>query len=53
MELKPVSPTAKGPAKTFSGDVYVTPIYRGEDPSRMIISLIRITDEEYQDANRR
>ena len=43
MELKPVSPTAKGPAKTFSGDVYVNPIYRGEDPSRMIISLVRFT----------
>jgi quercetin dioxygenase-like cupin family protein len=43
LELKPVSPTAKGPAKTFSGDVYVNPIYRGEDPSRMIISLVRFT----------
>ena len=41
LELKPVSPTAKGPAKTFTGDVYVTPIYRG--PSRMIISLVRFT----------
>ena len=43
LELKPVSPTAKGPAKTFTGDVYVTPIYRGQGPSRMIISLVRFT----------
>ncbi|MGH3197403.1 MAG: hypothetical protein ACRDOH_36745 [Streptosporangiaceae bacterium] len=31
MELKPVTPTAKGPASTFTGDVYVNPIYRGEE----------------------
>ncbi len=43
MELKPISPTAKGPAQTFTGDVYVTPIYRGEQPSRMIVSLVRFT----------
>jgi hypothetical protein len=43
LELNPVSPTAKGPAKTFSGDVYVNPMYRGEAPSRMIISLVRFT----------
>ena len=43
MELKPVTPTAKGPASTFTGDVYVNPIYRGEEPSRMIVSLVRFT----------
>jgi quercetin dioxygenase-like cupin family protein len=43
LELKPVTPTAKGPASTFSGDVYVNPIYRGEEPSRMIVSLVRFT----------
>ena len=41
MELKPVTPTAKGPASTFTGDVYVNPIYQGEEPSRMIVSLVR------------
>ena len=41
MELRPVSPTAKGPASNFAGDVYVNPIYRGEEPSRMIVSLVR------------
>jgi quercetin dioxygenase-like cupin family protein len=43
VELKPISPTAKGPTQTFTGDVYVTPIYRGEEPSRMIVSLVRFT----------
>jgi hypothetical protein len=37
MELRPVSPTAKAPASTFTGDVYVNPIYRGDEPSRMIV----------------
>ena len=41
MELKPLTPTAKGPASTFTGDVYVNPIYQGEEPSRMIVSLVR------------
>ena len=43
MQLKPVTPTAKAPAANFTGDVYVNPIYRGEDPSRMIVSLVRFT----------
>jgi hypothetical protein len=29
MELRPVSLTAKALASTFTGDVYVNPIYRG------------------------
>ncbi len=43
MELKLVTPTAKGPASTFTGDAYVSPIYRGEEPSRMIVSTVRFT----------
>jgi quercetin dioxygenase-like cupin family protein len=43
LELKPVTPTAKGPASTFTGDVYINPIYRGDEPSRMIVSLVRFT----------
>jgi quercetin dioxygenase-like cupin family protein len=43
MRLRPVSPTAKAPANNFTGDVYVNPIYRGEEPSRMIVSLVRFT----------
>jgi quercetin dioxygenase-like cupin family protein len=43
MELLSVSPTAKAPASNFTGDVYVNPIYRGKEPSRMIVSLVRFT----------
>lgn len=43
MELRPINPTAKGPNKIFTGDVYLTPIYRGEESSRMIVSLVRFT----------
>jgi quercetin dioxygenase-like cupin family protein len=43
LELKPTNPTAKAHTETFTGDVYVTPVYRGEEPSRMIVSLVRFT----------
>src|SRR4051812_1758141 len=43
MELKPVGPTAQAPAQRFTGDVYLTMIYDGQDPSRMNISLVRFT----------
>jgi quercetin dioxygenase-like cupin family protein len=43
MELKTVNPTAKAPAKAFTGDVYVTPIYSGTEPSRMTVALVRFT----------
>jgi quercetin dioxygenase-like cupin family protein len=43
LELKPVGPTAKAPAQAFTGDVYVTPIYNGEEPSRMVVALVRFT----------
>jgi quercetin dioxygenase-like cupin family protein len=43
MELRPVSPTGKAPTTTFTGDAYVNPIYRGEEPSQMIVSLVRFT----------
>src|SRR5207302_10669398 len=41
MELRPVIPTVK--ANNYTGDVYVNLIYRGEDPSRMIVALVRCT----------
>ncbi|MBV6756663.1 (R)-mandelonitrile lyase [Rhodococcus opacus] len=40
METKPTIPTAKAPSHYFTGDVYVDPICRGEDPSRMIVSSV-------------
>ena len=43
MELRPIGPTAKGPAATFTGDVYVTSIYQGQEPSRMVVALVRFT----------
>jgi quercetin dioxygenase-like cupin family protein len=43
LELRTLTPTAKGSATTFTSDVYVNPIYRGEEPSRMIVSLVRFT----------
>ncbi len=43
MERKPITATAKAPDTNFRGDVYVNPIYRGDDPSRMIVSLVRFT----------
>jgi quercetin dioxygenase-like cupin family protein len=42
-QLKPVNPTAKGPAQRFTGDVYITPIVTGEPPSRMTVALVRFT----------
>ena len=43
MQLKPVNPTARGPAQNFTGDVYVTPIYSGTEPSRMTVALVRFS----------
>jgi quercetin dioxygenase-like cupin family protein len=43
MELHPVRPTVKTPASNFTGDVYMTPIYRATEPSRMSVSLVRFT----------
>jgi quercetin dioxygenase-like cupin family protein len=43
MELQTPRPTTKGPGQTFTGDVYVTPIYNGEEPSRMGVALVRFT----------
>jgi quercetin dioxygenase-like cupin family protein len=43
VELQQVQPTVKTPAEWFTGDVFMTPIYRGTEPSRMSISLVRFT----------
>lgn len=43
MELQTVSPTTQAPATRFTGDVYVTPIYSGQEPSRMTVALVRFT----------
>jgi quercetin dioxygenase-like cupin family protein len=38
-----VNDTAKAPEAAFTGDVYVTPIKKAEDTSRLIASLVRFT----------
>jgi quercetin dioxygenase-like cupin family protein len=43
VELNITRPTAKAPAQAFTGDVYVTPIYNGREPSRMTVALVRFT----------
>ena len=43
MERLPIADTWKAPAEWFTGDVYVTPIYAGEEPSRARLSLVRFT----------
>lgn len=35
--------TVKGPAETFTGDVYVTPFHQADPPSRMTAALVRFT----------
>ena len=43
MELQSVRPTVKTPAANFTGDVYLTPIHSGTEPSRMTVGLVRFT----------
>jgi quercetin dioxygenase-like cupin family protein len=43
MQLQSTRPTVKGPESYFTGDVYVTPIYNGQEPSRMTVALVRFT----------
>jgi quercetin dioxygenase-like cupin family protein len=41
--IQPKQPTAKGPAEWFTGDVFIDPIARGEEPSRVRVSAVRFT----------
>jgi quercetin dioxygenase-like cupin family protein len=43
VELQPVRPTVRTPASNFTGDVYMTPIHVGTEPSRMTVALVRFT----------
>jgi quercetin dioxygenase-like cupin family protein len=43
VEIQPQQPTAKGPAEWFTGDVFIDVIARGEEPSRVRVSLVRFT----------
>jgi quercetin dioxygenase-like cupin family protein len=41
MEIQPKLPSAKGGADAFTGDVWLDVIARGEEPSRVRVSLVR------------
>ena len=43
MERSPIRPTGKGPANTFTGDVFVTSFATPSGPSRLVGSLVRFT----------
>ena len=43
MEILPKQPSIKGPAERFTGDVYIDPIARGHDPSRIQVSAVHFT----------
>lgn len=43
MEIVSRQPTRKGPAETFSGDVWLTPLVANSDPSRLRVSLVRFS----------
>ena len=40
MELRPRQPTTKAPAETFTGDAWLDVIVRGEEPSRVRVSVV-------------
>jgi quercetin dioxygenase-like cupin family protein len=43
MEIPGNETTAKGPAETFTGDVWVDPITRGLPPSQLKVAAVRFT----------
>jgi quercetin dioxygenase-like cupin family protein len=43
MDITPVNDTAQGPAATFTGDVYVTPLAPAVEPARLTGALVRFT----------
>jgi quercetin dioxygenase-like cupin family protein len=40
MEIRPKQPSTKGGADTFTGDVWLDVIVRGEEPSRVRVSVV-------------
>ena len=43
MQLDAPGKTVKGPATTFTGDVWVTPVHAARPPSRLGVALVRFT----------
>ncbi len=43
MELRPRTPSAKGPDTWFTGDVWIDSIAQGQAPSRLAVSAVHFT----------
>ena len=43
MEIQPKKPSTKGPAGTFTGDVWIDPVAQGEPPSRVYVNAVHFT----------
>ncbi|MDR6414609.1 cupin domain-containing protein [Pseudarthrobacter sulfonivorans] len=43
MKLIPPTTTARGPAETFTGDVYVNTLHNADSPSRLVAAMVRFT----------
>jgi quercetin dioxygenase-like cupin family protein len=41
VEIKPKPPTNRAPRETFTGDAWLDVIVRGEEPSRVRVSIVR------------
>ena len=41
MEVRATPPSSKGPGETFTGDVWIDAIARGEEPSRVRVNAVR------------
>ena len=43
MQIQPKKPSAKGPDKWFTGDVWIDPIAQGKEPSRLSVNAVHFT----------
>lgn len=43
MEIQPKLPSTKGPAESFTGDVWFDVIAKGDDPSRLRVNVVRFS----------
>jgi quercetin dioxygenase-like cupin family protein len=43
MPIQPTQPTAKGSPEMFTGDVYIDPMVRAQEPSRVSLAAVHFT----------
>jgi quercetin dioxygenase-like cupin family protein len=43
MELLPTDATMKTAASTFTGDVWMKPVFKGDGRSQLVVGLVRFT----------